>query len=90
MTEKSAFDKAKQLNLIDGGSGDDWSEEDVKKLRAAFENSGVQAFEPRFKSISEMLGRSQRQCMIKATLMGFDKKKPKKHEIKATLIEFDN
>ncbi len=79
-----------QLNLIEGGGDDGWSEEDVQKLRAAFENSVVQGFEAKFKSISEMLGRSQRQCMIKATLMELDKRKPQKNEIKATLIEFDN
>ena len=71
------WDKAKQLNLIEGGSGDGWSEEDVKKLRASFEKFSYQKFDTKWKSVSETVGKSIRQCMIKAMLIELDTQKSK-------------
>ena len=57
-TEKQVWDKAKQLNLIQGGNGDGWNEEDVNKLRAAFEKFSSLGYDGKWKGVSEIVGKS--------------------------------
>jgi hypothetical protein len=47
--------------LIEGGTGDGcWSEEDVKLLKQAFEKFRFKGHLEKWKSISEMVGKSMR------------------------------
>jgi hypothetical protein len=60
--------------LIEGEGKDGWSEEELNKFKDAWENSKNENFTAKCKSISEMVGKSLRQCLIKAALMDLNKK----------------
>ena len=58
--------------MIEGGSKDGWFGEDLEKFKEAWENSKIEEFEAKCKSLGKMVGKSTRQCMIKAALMDLD------------------
>ena len=74
ITEKQCQEKAQHLGLIDGGGKDSWSEKDLKNFREAWENSKIEDFKAKCKRVSQVIGKSSRQCLIQAVLLDLDTK----------------
>jgi hypothetical protein len=60
--------------LTEGETKECWSEEELKKFKEGWENSKIEGFQAKCKSVSEMVGKSIRQCLIKAVLLDLDTK----------------